>query len=431
MTHVFDPNNTWMFKSFTPKFGPDSFQGRLPGTVTELTRPDYKIVGPGYYHRPEAPTTNLKMAHMRDNGIERGDYRCGSEVGRISEMARNPRLGPGLYKADESTNISNPVNWEGVGIMENTDVRFKPTPISDLDESINAEIEAGKAFRESPALAHDRKVWTQKRGPTLPAQRRGLLPPTPAPHMRRGVSCPPDPRFFLKKNSGMDACIGSKLQLEHTKKREKYHDEFFNAQDANNLGKQPKYPPELMPKDHKLKDWKEREAERMERECPQVLHRTRCPPWVREAPLSPEQLVVVNKTTLSQPYGSLARQMQEAGNIAKCAFESGVQRTVESVRSFCPHMTEMSKSDYTHIGPGCYAPANQLDTWADLPSGYVKDKGFGSGSRGLIMNTPRKPESYFAASKRKRNKNLSMFATSYLKKSHKIPAVPQMSRMTV
>ena len=72
MTHVFDPNNTWMFKSFTPKFGPEmvslpfqspshrsrpspparlnsfspppQFQGRLPGTVCELTRPEYKIV---------------------------------------------------------------------------------------------------------------------------------------------------------------------------------------------------------------------------------------------------------------------------------------------------------------------------------------------------------------------------------------------------
>ena len=61
-----------------------------------------------------------------------------------------------------------------------------------------------------------------------------------------------------------------RLTLGHKRTKEKYHDEFYNAQGAKVQGGQPKYPPALMPRDKKLRDWKRREAERMEKECPQV-----------------------------------------------------------------------------------------------------------------------------------------------------------------
>jgi len=399
-------------------------------TVTEMSRPQYGIVGPGYYAQTIPPATNLRLSHMRDNGVERCDYRNGAELSRISEAQKNHRLGPGLYRADLSNNIDNPSNWKGIGILENTETRFKPTPIADEDEAVNAEIEAGRPFRESPALSKDRQAWTEKRGPILPGERRNLLPRTPAPHMRRCVTCPPDPNFFLKKDGGMTVQEGVIMVLAEKRTRDSYHDEFFNTQEIkprNGIG--PKYPTTLNPKQQKLADWQRREVVRMTKECPQVLFRKKCAPWTRESPFTQAQNRVLKKSTLSSLSGTLARDESRRGNVARCAFDSKVERTVESVRSFCPHMTEMSKKEYLDIGPGAYStPKGLKHVWN---GGKEQNKGFGTAGRGLTCSTPRKPESFFVKdkNKKKRNLNLSMFSTQYLMKSHRVPRVPQVSML--
>ena len=234
VTHVWDANNTWMFKSMSPKFGHEKFMGQLPGTVTEMNKPEYSSVGPGYYRpkyareneipnpgmKPTLTTTNNKICAIRDNGIHRMDYRTGFELGRIGETLKNPMLSPCGYEPDEKINIAYIAFPDRDSVMDQTDVRFKPTPVADEDVQINLEMETGALMRESPALSMDRAGWTMQ-GCPLETQSRGLLPKTPAPHCRRSASCPPNPDQYLKKGEGMTLTQGITLcrAQRHAKQR--------------------------------------------------------------------------------------------------------------------------------------------------------------------------------------------------------------------
>merc|ERR1712146_100620 len=135
---------------------------------------------------------------------------------------------------------------------------------------------------------------------------------------------------------------------------------------------------------------------------------------------------VLTRTTPQHKPGSMVADLKAAGNFAKCAFDSQVERTIESCRALMPHMTEMSRPEHDKIGPGAYTPP--LRAWTAKFS--HKDKGFGSGTRGLLATSPRdKPESFVAGAKRGRNLSLSMFATGYLRKSYNTPTVPRVTQL--
>lgn len=447
VTHVWDANNTWMFKSLQPKFGPDKFMGQLPGTVTEMNRPEYRMVGPGYYNskwtdehlvpnpgmKATALTTNCKNSHIRDNGVDRMDYRTGFELGRIPETLKNPMLSPAKYEADTSGDTANPSNWEGIGVLDNTDIRFKPTPIADIDLVINAEMDAGGTLmRESPGLVMARKDWLSK-GCPLDTTRRGLLPKTPVPHMRRSASCPPQPDKFLKKGNGMTITEGITQVREQRHATQRFHDAFYNTRRvAGSLGPSspPQYPHIRTKKETKTREWMREETRKMAATAPQILNRTRCVRYKREPALtagcSKHSLdETFSKSTPTNKTYTMAQALKEAGNISKCSFDSTVERDVENIRAAVPHLTEMSKREYADIGPGAYKV--QMDNWSPKfpPSG----KGFGTGSRGLTHDAAPRAESFIAGKKRHRNLALSMFSTGYLRKSHRTPTTPQATQM--
>merc|ERR1712166_491719 len=288
VTHVWDANNTWMFKSMSPKFGHEKFMGQLPGTVTEMNKPEYSSVGPGYYRpkyareneipnpgmKPTLTTTNNKICAIR-----RMDYRTGFELGRIGETLKNPMLSPCGYEPDEKINIAYIAFPDRDSVMDQTDVRFKPTPVADEDVQINLEMETGALMRESPALSMDRAGWTMQ-GCPLETQSRGLLPKTPAPHCRRSASCPPNPDQYLKKGEGMTLTQGITLCRAQRHAKQRFHDEFYNTRrmpgDPVSPKSPPKYPHIPTKREAKTMEWMRSETMRMSATCPQILNRTRC-----------------------------------------------------------------------------------------------------------------------------------------------------------
>lgn len=451
VTHVWDANNTWMFKSMSPKFGHEKFMGQLPGTVTEMNKPEYSSVGPGYYRpkyareneipnpgmKPTLTTTNNKICAIRDNGIHRMDYRTGFELGRIGETLKNPMLSPCGYEPDEKINIAYIAFPDRDSVMDQTDVRFKPTPVADEDVQINLEMETGALMRESPALSMDRAGWTMQ-GCPLETQSRGLLPKTPAPHCRRSASCPPNPDQYLKKGEGMTLTQGITLCRAQRHAKQRFHDEFYNTRrmpgDPVSPKSPPKYPHIPTKREAKTMEWMRSETMRMSATCPQILNRTRCPRYKREGPLhagcSKHELnETLSKTTALNKDHTMASDLQNAGNTTKCSFESAVVRDLESVRPLMPHLTEMSRLCYDQIGPGLYNPQDPgKDCW-NPKFASTKNKGFGAGHRGLLHDAPPKPESFIAGKKRHRNLALSMFSTGYLRKSHRSPTVPKATHL--
>jgi len=201
-------------------------------------------------------------------------------------------------------------------------------------------------------------------------------------------------------------------------------------------------------REQKVAAWQRSKTEQLSQTNPKLLE-NRTPAYHKESRYTRTDEEIMLKTTVTPPSTTIANDLKHAGNITKFSFHSGTERTIESVRRFCPHLKEMSRPIFEHIGPGYYSGNDILERESSSKN-VVMNRGFGIGRRNLLPSTPRKVESYGSNAVTKgspkkntsvnvvdkkvrvpkgRDLNRSMFATAYLKRSYHTPPPPAMTKL--
>ena len=166
----------------------------------------------------------------QDNGIDRFDYFLGTETLRISEVQKNPMLGPAKYSDGlVFTNSMYKATRPGKGVYDQTNPRFPPTPRDPEQEAAAEMMRTTGYIRETPAMRADCKAWPAAASANFKGDRRPMLPETPTPMIRRPISCPPDPDRYLRKGGGIDSVKGTVMNRAHKDGVEDIHDAMRNT----------------------------------------------------------------------------------------------------------------------------------------------------------------------------------------------------------
>jgi len=193
----------------------------------------------------------------------------------------------------------------------------------------------------------------------------------------------------------------------------------------------------------KVRDWQRELQVQMSktRKGTRLLDETRSPKYKKEPPHSPSDKKVLAKSTGDTLPRTMQCALAQAMNTTRFAFASQSDRSLETVRPFQVHLTEISKPIFRHIGPGHYEGDDILERPSDSKN-VIENKGFGSCRRNLLPHTPRKVTPFTAPERKHpkavskkvrqpkgRDLNRSMFATAYLKTSYHIPPPPAISKL--